>query len=793
LTRGADSDIALFGLFRACDAMSEADEQPVRISFLPDADAAEWTVAGLSLSERFNQPYELRLELRTTNLGAEPALLLGVSATVMIERGNLSREICGIIESVEDGLSDQDHMIAVVTIVPALMGLGQRKTSRIFQEMTIPEILEAVLDEGLGPYERSVDIGFLSGSYTAQEYTVQYQETDLDFVERLMEEYGITYKFKHEDGAEILVLLDSDSAYADVTSLGNMDGVLPMVLRDGSSGRREDIRSFHRESKLRPTAARTMVFDWLAPDSLQTAENVEEAELDPPNGAIIEPEREIYEHEAPTTTYGYRTAGLDFAAVEQQTKLRRKVQQRDAVRCFGTSTVTSLTLGHKFELLDHPQADLDGQYLVIAVDHGAGSLSTTSVTGEDYTNRFECIPLAVEWRPARRWPKPRITSVQTATVVGPAGEEIYTDEHGRIKVQFHWDRDGAFDENTTCFIRVVQPWAGNGWGFVFLPRIGMEVAVTFIDGDPDRPVVTGCLYNGANPPPYPLPDDKTKSTIKSESSPGGGGFNELRFEDAAGSEEIYIHAQKDFNEEVLNDHNTTVGNNQTNNVDVDQTQTVHGNQSETVDGNQDMEVGGNRTVHVIGDFEETVDGTETRTVTGDVTETFAANETRTISADQTETISGSVTHTISGDQTDTITGSLSQTITAGVTVTTPATYDLTAVGGVTVTAAAGMKVVAPGGFTVLAPGGTKTVDQDFWSFGGGQGAIFGWAIGITGLKTEYTGIAMGWTDLKIEHSTITIATGTVQLKTEVTELDTVSQCLQFGAIHTAAYGLISML
>src|SRR5690606_38589492 len=173
-------------------------------------------------------------------------------------------------------------------------------------------------------------------------------------------------------------------------------------------------------------------------------------------------------------------------------------------------------------------------------------------------------------------------------------------EHGGIKVQFHWDREGQSDENSSCFVRVVQPWAGNGWGFVFLPRIGMEVAVNFVDGDPDRPMVVGCVYNGENVPPYGLPDDKTKSTVKTNSSPGGGGFNELRFEDAAGSEEIFIHAQKDFNEVVLNDHNTTVGNNQTNNVDVDQTQTVHGNQSETVDGNQDMSVGGNRTVAVTG-------------------------------------------------------------------------------------------------------------------------------------------------------------------------------------------------
>ena len=722
--------------------MTDLEQQPARVSFIPDAEAADWQVSGLLLSERLNQPYQLRLELRTNDLMAEPAQLLGVSCTVVIERGPLHHEICGIIESIEDGINDHDDMLAMLTIVPALRALGQRRTSRIFQEMTVPEILEEVLNEGLGPYQRSIDTGFLTGDYPTEEYTVQYQETDLDFCHRLMEEYGIIYRFKHEDGVETMMLIDSDSAWFDVTSYGNDDGMIAMVQRDGSPGMREDIREFFRESKRRQTVARTMVFDWLAPDSLQEAENSEATDVGIPNGAAIDPEREDYEHEEPSTLYGYRTAGLDFAAVERQVELRRKVQQRDAVRCFGTSTVTALTPGMKFEIFDHPQPDVNGQYLVVSVEHGAGHYANPDVPGDEYTNRFECIPIDVEWRPERKTKRPRIAGMQTATVVGPAGEEIYTDEHGRIKVQFHWDRVAGYDENASCFIRVVQPWAGNGWGFVFLPRIGMEVAVTFIDGDPDRPMVTGCVYNGANATPYPLPDEKTKSTIKSDSSPGGGGFNELRLEDAAGAEEIYIHAQKDFNEVVLNDHNTTVGNNQTNNVDVDQTQTVHGNQSETVDGNQDMTVGGNRTVHVVGNFDETIDGTETRTVTGAVTETFSASETRDISADQTETIGGSVTHTISGSQTDTITGSLSQTITGGVTVTTPAAYSVTAAGGITLTAPAGYKLVAPGGTTV--------VDEFFDSYGAKKFTAYANTISLVGNKFDAANAAIGIVNLKVD-------------------------------------------
>ncbi|MFO7564006.1 MAG: type VI secretion system tip protein TssI/VgrG [Enhygromyxa sp.] len=773
--------------------MTVADEQPVTLRFECEQSEARWEVSGLQLSEAFNQPYELRLELRSDDPGAEASEMLGQPISLWIERGSSHRELCGIVEAVEDGVYDQEHTIAALSVVPALMALGQRRNSRIFSDMTIPDILSEVLEAGLGPYQRELDISFLTGSYPVQEYTVQYQETDLDFVHRLLEEYGIGYCFRHEGGAETLVLFDSDSAYVLASSHGNDDGTLPMVLAGGSPGMREDVREFQRESKLRPTVARTMVFDWLAPAELLDDEDDEVAELDSVNGAELEPEREDYEHAEPSTLSGYRSEGLDFAAVQDQVKLRRKLHQRDAIRFTGLTTATQLSPGMKFELLEHPNPDLDREYLVVAVEHAAGEYASSSIPGESYTNRIECIPAEVEWRPDRRTRRPRISSIQTATVVGPAGEEIHTDEHGRIKVQFHWDRRKLYSEEASCFVRVVQPWAGNGWGFVWLPRIGMEVAVTFVDGDPDRPIVTGCLYNGDRRPPYPLPDDKTKSTIKSESSPGGGGFNELRFEDAAGSEEIYIHAQKDFNEVVLNDHNTTVGNNQTNNVDVDQTQTVHGNQSEAVDGNQDMTVGGNRTVHVKGDFEETVDGTETRTVTGDVTEDFAANETRTIAANQDETISGNVTHTISGNQTDTISGSLSETITGGITTTTPANLNVTAAGGINMTTSGAMLVTAVGGFTVLAPGGTKTVDQDFWSFGGGQGSIFGFQIGIAASKVDLTGIAVGHTNIKLEHTGMSIGFTTAAYANEPAKIDSVGAAVMQGYASLHTFGLLSIL
>jgi type VI secretion system secreted protein VgrG len=756
--------------------------RPVSVAFLADTDEVHWEARGLRLEEGFNRPYELRVELETDDFAFEPARFLGMSVTVVLERGTLERTIHGIVASVHERAPAHDRINPELTIVPALMALDQDRTSRIFQDKSIDEILLEVLKKGLQPYEREVDAQYLSGTYPVQEYVVQYRESNLAFVERLMEEHGIGYAFTHDDATEKLVLFDSDALFSELVSFGNEDGVLPVVLRDAKTATREDIREFSRTSRLRPTVARTLVFDWLTPDKLHDVEKDESTELDTVNGAALDPEREDYEHDEPITSSSYRTDGLDYDAVEAQVKLRRTLHQRDAVRCKGVSSAVLVRPGVAFELFDHPQPDLDGEYFVVSVVHTVGRLSDRGAEKPvGYSNRFECLPRKVEWRPERRRVRPRIPSMQTAIVVGPAGEEIHTDEHGRIKVQFHWDRGGSSDENSSCFVRVLQPWAGAGWGSLFLPRIGMEVAVTFVDGDPERPMVTGCVYNGANRPPYALPDEMTKSTIKSNSSPGGGGANELRFEDAAGNEQIYLHAQKDLDEVVLNDHTTTVGNNQKNRVKA--------NQTEAVDGNQKMTVGGDRNVHVKGDFEETIDGTETRQVIGDVTETFAANETRAIAGDQTEDIMGNVRRNIMANVEDNIGGKLDQMVGAGVAVTTPATYDVTAAGGIKMIAAAGMQVMAPGGFTVLAPGGTTTIDNMFDSIGGSNNSIFGSSLSITGNSVSIVGMANGVTGLKNEFTGISLSATGIQEQNTPIDLKTAKTKLCMGAIGLYMLGV----
>jgi type VI secretion system secreted protein VgrG len=342
-----------------------------------------------------------------------------------------------------------------------------------------------------------------------------------------------------------------------------------------------------------------------------------------------------------------------------------------------------------------------------------------------------------------------------------------------VKVQFHWDRLGQHDENSSCWIRVSQNWAGNRWGGLYIPRIGQEVIVAFLEGDPDQPIIVGTVYHGSNRPPYDLPAEKTKSTLKSDSSPGGGGSNEVRFEDKAGDEEVYVHAQRDMNS--------------------------------VVKANKTLEVGGDRTTHVAGNFSEEIDGNEKRTVKGSVDETIMSGETRTVNAGVTETISGGETRevtggltetiignedrSITGSQTKTITGQKSETVTGGITVTTPAQYNLTATGGVTMTATAGMKVIAPAGFTIIAPGGNTTIDSFFTSIGGKDEDLFAVQTAIVSMENKLCGMSNAATATKIEMSGFVLAKTYAQNKDEPLSLTQGGIKLINGTANILDFGL----
>jgi type VI secretion system secreted protein VgrG len=760
-------------------------------------------VENVHVVEALDQPYAIDVEVVVDDREADLEAFLGSDGVLVLERDPLVRRFCGIVREVREGehAFAESRATARLRLGPALWLLSRRRNTRMFQEQTVPEILEQVLAPFLSEHGRSLELD-LTETYPTREYCLQYQETDLDFVHRLLEEEGIAYSFDHEGETEVLVLRDRNAAYPNVQSLAD-----PLVLAPHDLYVREHEPILALDPIHRHTTTAVALRDW---DWTRAGNMVVEDQQDGEDalGRV----RESYEHGhgRALTISSYDAGARRYQEQDpaRQKRTRREEKVAGARVLTGTSRVIGLAPGTVFDVVGHSSLGVDGTYLVTRVMHrDRPARSGPNGEAERYHNQFECIPSDVTHRPARRTRKPAIHSAQTAVVTGPAGEEIHVDEHGRIKVQLHWDRENPADETSSCWIRVAQSWAGAAWGSWWVPRIGMEVVVQFVDGDPDRPLVTGAVYNGTNATPYSLPDEKTKSTIKSNSSLGGGGFNEFRFEDKAGSEEIYTHAQKDYNEVVENDHNTLVHNNQTNTVDVDQTQVIGANQTETVHGNQEMTVDGNRTVHVKSNFDETVDGTETRHVAGNVTETFDSNEDRTISGNVTESISGNETRTISGNQsetisgsqtldvtgsgTQTISGSQTQSVVGGISTTTPATYTLTAVGGLTVTAPAGIKLVAPGGVQVAAPGGITQVDSFYDWQGAKKLELAGIASAIMASKAEATGVSIGGTGVKIEYTDVACVNVGVETEQSIAHLKSAAAKMYQIAAWVQASGLLN--
>jgi type VI secretion system secreted protein VgrG len=326
----------------------------------------------------------------------------------------------------------------------------------------------------------------------------------------------------------------------------------------------------------------------------------------------------------------------------------------------GESYCPRLSPGFTFTLHGHDFNKFNREYLVTEITHSGSQPQVLQERGggggSHYSNHFVAIPSSVTLRPAQVTRKPVIEGVQTAIVTGPAGEEIYTDEHGRIKVQFHWDRRGTHDEKSSCWIRVSHAWAGAGWGAIYIPRIGQEVIVEFIEGDPDRPIITGRVYHGVNRPPYELPAEKTKSTLKSDSTLGGGGSNELRFEDKKGAEEVYLHGQKDWTILIENDKNQTIGHDETLSVGNNRTKRVTVDQSETIGSNKTIAVGVNHTETIGASMSLKVGSTKTETVAINSAETIGVAKELTIGGLYQVSVGGAMNETVGGAKAEEVGG-----------------------------------------------------------------------------------------------------------------------------------------
>jgi type VI secretion system secreted protein VgrG len=673
--------------------------------------------------ERISEPYLFRIRFVTEReltpedlLGKAVAIEFGFAESALgLER----RKLHGIVRKLRRGAAERGGNAEewYAEVVPRLWFLSRTSDCRIFQNKSIPDIVKEVLSmHGVTAVSDK-----LVGSYPTRDYVVQYRESALDFVQRLMEQEGIFYWHEHTDSQHTMVLADSNSATTPYPM-----GVVPFLGGDGGA---LSITRLDDESVVRSGKWTVRDFNFLTPSTL--LQSTEPTTI----GGITDMDR--------LERYDYPGIHEDNSAGTVVAKRRIEHEETFHLLRRGESQVSWFNAGMTFET----DVRKERTFLLTEVHHHAEDFSywTIEAWGKEprdpsYNNSFVAIPKRVPYRPERVTPRPFVHGPQTAIVTGPAGEEIYTDEHGRVKVQFHWDRLGQNDENTSCWIRVSQGWAGKNWGQVHIPRIGHEVIVDFLEGDPDRPIVTGRVYHAENKYPYGLPTNKTQSGIKTRSSPGGGSdnFNELRFEDKKGAEEIFMHAERDLNTEVENNETHKVG-----------LGDGIGNRTTDIKGDEKTDIKGNKTTDVAKNFKETIIGTETRKVTGAVDETFDSTEKRTVLGTFTEDVTGAYTVTVK-----------------------PGAYSLTAIGGITMTSPVAVGITsATATITLTAGVEIKQVSPKWFKTGANSGDAYANKIGMAMNKLDMAGNAIGIVgnkcdivNLKLDNFMMAIKTGGIEIK-----------------------------
>ena len=546
--------------------------------------------------------------------GLEPTVLdvqkiLGQPVAVeFTTQDGATRFYQGIVNSCTQLDRDRRFTHYKLTVVPEFWLLTQNQRSRTFQDVTVPQILKEVFGEL--PFEANLG----TVKWKPRNYLVQYRESDFDFASRLMEEEGIFYYFTHTaDAHKMLICVDTQSHEKCVPNFE-----IPYELKVEGEGHKSFIDNFAVNYRLQTGKVTLRDHTHEKPeDNFEVSHptrfkfgNNENAEH------YLFPSGSIRKYDVIDASNGERSSELQNMSDDIKRNAEIMQQAIDASHriATGTSNCPALVAGHRFKLTTHPTKAYNSEYVLTRIQHTAVQSPHyySDMPDGSYSNSFSCITWgegATPYRPARSTPKPMILSSQTATVVGKSGEEIYTDKYGRVKVQFHWDREGKFDEGSSCWARVAQHWAGNRWGSMFIPRVGMEVLVHFLEGDPDQPIITGCVYKHDAMPPYDLPEHKTKSGIKTDSTTGGKGFNELRFEDKKGSEHIFMHAEKNQHirvkstrrELIGGDRHLTVGRDKREKLGRDSDILIEGEKRELIKKDSHLTVEGNVHSFVKGD------------------------------------------------------------------------------------------------------------------------------------------------------------------------------------------------
>jgi type VI secretion system secreted protein VgrG len=534
----------------------------------------ELRVVSFGVTEGISQLFSVDLELAAENDELDFEKIVGQAGSLTLQQYEEEepRYFHGIISRFEQGTSGLRFTTYNITLVPKIWYLMHRHNCRIFQKMSVHDIVQKILNELGVPGDEYRFV--LQNDPPKREYCVQYRESEFDFISRLLEEEGIFYFFEHQDNKHILVMGNSLSAHLAIQGENKIIFHEP---RPGQVANEAHIYSFNYTQEIISGKVSLKDYNFKKPalnlKGEQTATKNKDLEVYDYPGKFEDPERG--KHLAKVRLEEYQTV--------------KKVAN-------GATTCTQFAAGFFFSMEEYPRNSFNKKYLItqhqVSGNQPQVLEETAGEGGTTFSSSFECIPFEVPYRPDIVTPKPVVEGSQTAFVVGPKGEEIYTNEHGQIKVQFHWDREGRMDENSSCWIRVSQLWAGRSWGAMYIPRVGQLVIVDFLEGDPDRPIITGRVYHGTNKPPYPLPAEKTKSTIKSNSSKGGGGFNEIRLEDKKGKEQVFIHAEKDYDLRVKNDRREFIGK--------DQNIIVKENSQDLIEKNNNLTVKGNDTTQIIG-------------------------------------------------------------------------------------------------------------------------------------------------------------------------------------------------
>jgi type VI secretion system secreted protein VgrG len=591
-------------------------------------------VHSLTGTEAVSKEFEFRITVLSTDAHLPLKGLIGQPIVIdVLQDDETRRYLHGYVMQCRHTRADGGLAFYELVMRPWLSFLDYRRDTYIFQNMSVVDIVEEIFSD----YKELADFEWrLERNYPQFTYRTQYQESDLNFVSRQLEEWGLHYFFEHRaDGHKLII---SDSSY-HAKPLPDHDAL--RFHRENQTEKLDSISRFSEARSLQPASVAFSSFDFKQPSSplLGTTQTLLQQG--------VAPLLEVYEYSG-AYTFKNAESGDDYA------KLRIEEFEARAKHWEGQSNCRSMVTGAYFELLNHYEYEeaekIDRQFVVIELRHEAkNNYLPIKEAGDEskddsiavYKNEFVVTRRTVPYRPGRGFnsQRPSVPGPQTATVVGPAGEEIYCDEHGRVKVQFHWDRAGTRDEKSSCWMRISNPWAGSGFGGIQLPRIGQEVIVDFLNGDPDQPVITGRFYNAENMAPWGLPANKTQSGFYSRSV--GGGYNNanaIRFEDKSGQEQLWLHAEKDQLTEVENDEDKWVGNDRRKTIDGHETTIVHKNRTETVDLDEKINIHKNR--------QEQVDLSETITIGTDRTESVGLNEVINVGVNRTRVVGSNENVTI---------------------------------------------------------------------------------------------------------------------------------------------------